>query len=244
MYEEVFLEQNLEKAYHVLAEKKLFHGIDGVEFVDFKDYLILNWEKIKEKLFLGTYKPHAVVANEILTKRRKKRIVYQYSIIDQYIQKVIEIQLNEFFNPLFLDRNFSYRKGMGIYDVLNYAMIQIKDGYEYVLEIDIKKFFESIDHEILKKKLSQYLHNQKLEELIMSFQICDIVHDSSIKQLIKGLITGSSLSPLLSNIYLNEFDNLFINEKYVRYSDNIFFFCKTEEDGMKLLSNVKNIFVI
>lgn len=104
---------------------------------------------------------------------------------------------------------------MGIYDVLNYAMIQIKDGYEYVLEIDIKKFFESIDHEILKKKLSQYLHNQKLEELIMSFQICDIVHDSSIKQLTKGLITGSFLSPLLSNIYLNEFDNLFINEKYV-----------------------------
>lgn len=91
MYDEVFLEHNLEKAYRVLEEKKLYHGIDGVEFRDFKDYLILNWEKIKEKLLVGTYKPHAVIAKEILTKRRKKRIVYQYSIIDQYIQKVIEI---------------------------------------------------------------------------------------------------------------------------------------------------------
>lgn len=239
MLEKMFSIQNLEKAYKILEEKKVSKGIDGVEFLDFADYLKLNWDVVQQQLLNGTYKPHAVSVSEILTKKRKKRTIYQYTMIDQYVQKMIEIELNKFFEILYIDNNYSYRKGKGIFHVLNYALEQVKEGYQYIVEVDIKKFFETIDHKILKEKLHSYFYQKRLEELIMSFQLCDIIQDGGVRTLDRGLITGSSLSPLLSNIYLNEFDALFINDKYARYSDNIFFFCKSEEEGITFLNKAE-----
>lgn len=203
-----------------------------------KEYLILNWNDIENQLILGTYEPNIVQIYELLSKKGKVRKIYKFTIIDNFIQKAISLILQDKLDCLLIDNNYSFRKGKGTIDVIRKGIELIEEGHEYIVEIDIKKYFENIDHSLLSKILFDVIDDKVLVSLIMKYQSCLIQKDGNVKKKNKGLITGSSISPVISNLYLMNLDKQYIKYNYIRYCDNIYIFITNKDEGVTLINNI------
>lgn len=238
MLKEILSKNNLEKAYLELMKRNYSSGIDGIMLSQLKEYLILNWNDIENQLILGTYEPNIVQIYELLSKKGKVREIYKFTIIDNFIQKAISLILQDKLDCLLIDNNYSFRKGKGTIDVIRKGIELIEEGHEYIVEIDIKKYFENIDHGLLSKILFDVLDDKVLVSLIMKYQSCLIQKDGKIKRKNKGLITGSSISPVISNLYLMDLDKQYIKYNYIRYCDNIYIFITNKDEGVTLINNI------
>ncbi len=238
MLKEILSKNNLEKAYLELMKRNYSSGIDGIMLSQLKEYLILNWNDIENQLILGTYEPNIVQIYELLSKKGKVREIYKFTIIDNFIQKAISLILQDKLDCLLIDNNYSFRKGKGTIDVIRKGIELIEEGHEYIVEIDIKKYFENIDHGLLSKILFDVLDDKVLVSLIMKYQSCLIQKDGKIKRKNKGLITGSSISPVISNLYLMNLDKQYIKYNYIRYCDNIYIFITNKDEGVTLINNI------
>ena len=238
MLKEILSESNLKKAYLELMKRNYSSGIDGVMLSQLKEYLILNWRDIESQLVLGTYEPNIVLVYELLSKKGKVREIYKFTIIDNFIQKAVSLILQDKLDCLLSDNNYSFRKGKGTIDVIRKGLELIEEGYEYIVEIDIKKYFENIDHVLLSKMLFDIIDDKVLISLIMKYQNCLIQKDGKIKRKNKGLITGSSISPVISNLYLMDLDRQYLEYNYIRYYDNIYIFINNKDDGLTLINDI------
>lgn len=238
MLKEILSKNNLEKAYLELMKRNYSSGIDGIMLSQLKEYLILNWNDIENQLILGTYEPNIVQIYELLSKKGKVREIYKFTIIDNFIQKAISLILQDKLDCLLIDNNYSFRKGKGTIDVIRKGIELIEEGHEYIVEIDIKKYFENIDHGLLSKILFDVLDDKVLISLIMKYQSCLIQKDGNVKKKNKGLITGSSISPVISNLYLMDLDKQYIKYNYIRYCDNIYIFITNKDEGVTLINNI------
>ena len=236
MLEEIFSNKELlDEAYKVIQSRKLSAGVDGIASDELFDYLKLNWESIYKIIVSGDYYPKLVIENEIVSKKGKKRKIYKYCVIDVYIQKVISLFLHEYFSDKFIGNLYSFNKNVGILDLLKEAVRCISDGCEYVVEVDIRSYFENIRLDLLERQLLLYFKDSKFVELVLRFHRCLIINDGVTRRNVKGLITGSSLGPILSNLYLVELDNGY---KYLRYCDNIYYFVKDERQGVLFVEDI------
>ena len=238
MLKEILSESNLKKAYLELMKRNYSSGIDGVMLSQLKEYLILNWQDIENQLILGTYEPNIVQVYELLSKKGKVREIYKFTIIDNFIQKAVSLILQDKLDCLLSDNNYSFRKGKGTIDVIRKGLELIEEGYEYIVEIDIKKYFENIDHVLLSKMLFDIIDDKVLISLIMKYQNCLIQKVGKIKRKNKGLITGSSISPVISNLYLMDLDRQYLEYNYIRYCDNIYIFINNKDDGLTLINDI------
>ena len=236
MLEEIFSNKELlDEAYKVIQSRKLSAGVDGIASDELFDYLKLNWESVYKIIVSGDYYPKLVIENEIVSKKGKKRKIYKYCVIDVYIQKVISLFLHDYFSDKFIGNLYSFKKNVGILDLLKEAVRCIRDGYEYVVEVDIRSYFENIRLDLLERQLLLYFKDSKFVELVLRFNRCLIINDGVTRRNVKGLITGSSLGPILSNLYLVELDNEY---KYLRYCDNIYYFVKDERQGVLSVEDI------
>ncbi|MCI9130699.1 type I-B CRISPR-associated endonuclease Cas1b [Thomasclavelia cocleata] len=238
MLKQILSKNNLEKSYFELMKRNYSSGIDGIMLSQLKEYLILNWKDIENQLVLGMYEPNIVQVYELLSKKGKVREIYKFTIIDIFIQKAISLILQDKLDCLLIDNNYSFRKGKGTIDIIRRGLELIEEGYEYIVEIDIKKYFENIDHGLLSKILFDVLDDKVLVSLIMKYQSCLIQKDGKVKRKNKGLITGSSISPVISNLYLMDLDKQYIKYNYIRYCDNIYIFITNKDEGVTLINNI------
>lgn len=238
MLKQILSKNNLEKSYFELMKRNYSSGIDGIMLSQLKEYLILNWKDIENQLVLGMYEPNIVQVYELLSKKGKVREIYKFTIIDIFIQKAISLILQDKLDCLLIDNNYSFRKGKGTIDIIRRGLELIEEGYEYIVEIDIKKYFENIDHGLLSKILFDVLDDKVLVSLIMKYQNCLIQKDGKVKRKNKGLITGSSISPVISNLYLMDLDKQYIKYNYIRYCDNIYIFITNKDEGVTLINNI------
>ncbi|MCI9629896.1 type I-B CRISPR-associated endonuclease Cas1b [Thomasclavelia cocleata] len=238
MLKQILSKNNLEKSYFELMKRNYSSGIDGIMLSQLKEYLILNWQDIENQLVLGMYEPNIVQIYELLSKKGKVREIYKFTIIDIFIQKAISLILQDKLDCLLIDNNYSFRKGKGTIDIIRRGLELIEEGYEYIVEIDIKKYFENIDHGLLSKILFDVLDDKVLVSLIMKYQSCLIQKDGKVKRKNKGLITGSSISPVISNLYLMDLDKQYIKYNYIRYCDNIYIFITNKDEGVTLINNI------
>ena len=238
MLKQILSKNNLEKSYFELMKRNYSSGIDGIMLSQLKEYLILNWQDIENQLVLGMYEPNVVQVYELLSKKGKVREIYKFTIIDIFIQKAISLILQDKLDCLLIDNNYSFRKGKGTIDIIRRGLELIEEGCEYIVEIDIKKYFENIDHGLLSKILFDVLDDKVLVSLIMKYQSCLIQKDGKVKRKNKGLITGSSISPVISNLYLMDLDKQYIKYNYIRYCDNIYIFITNKDEGVTLINNI------
>ena len=139
MLKQILSKNNLEKSYFELMKRNYSSGIDGIMLSQLKEYLILNWQDIENQLVLGMYEPNIVQIYELLSKKGKVREIYKFTIIDIFIQKAISLILQDKLDCLLIDNNYSFRKGKGTIDIIRRGLELIEEGYEYIVEIDIKK---------------------------------------------------------------------------------------------------------
>ncbi len=214
---------NLEKACRRVISNGGSAGVDGMTVKELGKWFSLNWRGLQESLLSGAYRPQGVREVEIPKPKGGVRKLGIPTVIDRLVQQAIGQVLSQVYDKSFSPTSYGFRQGRGAHDALKQLSHYISRGKSYVVDIDMAKFFDEVNHERLMSRLSHWLKDRVLMKLIHGYLRTGIMAGGLTEQRTKGTPQGSPLSPLLSNIVLDELDmELSLRgHHYVRYADDI-----------------------
>lgn len=242
MIEEIINENNIENALIYLESKKNNAGIDGMKISDLRQYIEDNKDVFIANVLNGSYTFNLIQECEILNYKGKKRIIAKISSIDRLLLRCIFQSLELRVNGKLSNSSFAFQKNKGVPQAISHCKKMICNSEsKYALCIDIQDFFQSIDHDILMELLKKYGADELTSSLIYKHLKTKTVFNMEIRQNDKGIVQGSLLSPLLSNIYLNELDAYLEqkNIKFCRYADDIRVFTKEYEEAITINKEIE-----
>jgi RNA-directed DNA polymerase len=241
LMEVIFSRENLLLALERVERNNGAPGVDGIKVSEFRSYLKENWLRDKEKLFTGAYKPNAVRKVEIPKPAGGIRILGIPTVLDRLIQQAILQVLTPIFEPKFSEASFGFRPGKSAHDALKAALAFQNEGFHIVVDIDLEKFFDNVNHDILMHKLSLYIQDRRVLRLIRSYLTAGIMSEGIESYRSEGTPQGSPLSPLLSNVMLDEMDKELERRKlhFARYADDCNIYVKTKTAGKRILLSIR-----
>ena len=209
-------------------------------FIEFQKYYENNKQIIRQEIENNKYQPENIILKEIINYKGKRRLVSILNIKDKFISKLLLEVLEKYIAPNFSENSFAYQKGKGTTQAILKIKKLVEEGKEIVGKIDIKDYFDTINHEKLLKMMQDVKIERRVIELINKFIKCKVDYQYSTYTKTQGIIQGSPLSAILSNIYLDSFDKELdkLNIKYIRYCDDINIFGK---DKKEVYSTIKFI---
>ena len=212
----------IDKAYRQVVANKGSKGVDGVTTAQLQDYMHENWNKIKREITIGHYQPQAVLGVEIPKTSGGKRLLGIPTVIDRLIQQSIHQVLSPIFDVEFSEFSYGFRKGRRAHQAIQQAQRYINEGNQDIIDLDLKSFFDIVNQDYLMSLLYRKVKDKMLLKLIRRYLQSDILIGGLSQQRDKGTPQGSPLSPLLSNIVLNELDKELENRdlRFVRYADD------------------------
>lgn len=238
LIDKVFAERNLWSAFQQVAEKKGAAGVDHVTVTDFEKQLPDSVWELSDQLRAGTYRPQAVrrvyIPKPGTTEKRPLGIP---AVRDRVVQAAIVNVIEPIFERDFAEHSYGFRPGRGCKDALRRVTELLKNGHVYIVDADLKSYFDTIPHDGLMSRLEEKIADGSLLKLIRSFLEANILDEATEWTPEAGAPQGAVLSPLLSNIYLNPLDHLLAGMGYemVRYADDFVILCRTAEDAQKAL---------
>ncbi len=225
-----FVDEDFEISIKTLHEKNNSCGIDNIFINQFDDYWELNKDNIISQVNSNKYKPAAVLLEEIVVKSGKKRLISRYTSIDRVILDMLKRKIVPLLDKTFSTYSYAYRENKGVYEAVKHAASLIENGKRFVAEIDIKDFFENINLQRLEHFFVSKIADKELLQLIHKYLYIFVVNDGKKTRKNIGIIQGSPLSPLFSNVYMADFDKYMEGEySFCRFSDNINIYCESEE---------------
>lgn len=238
--EDVLSDENLQDAMDSLRDKRDSNGVDGVKLSELGEYWTLNGEKIERELLCGDYTMGLVQQYEIVNPKGKRRTISLLNSIDRLIFRALYQKLDLFWNEIFSDYAYAYRKNKGVLAAVEQAATYMEQGNIWSAELDIQNFFDNIDHTILIRKIENQIEDERILNLIIGYLKCSVLNDHIIVQKNKGLLQGGPLSPLLSNFYLNEMDQYMEKKGYLfcRFGDNINIYTQSYENASFQLQDI------
>jgi group II intron reverse transcriptase/maturase len=241
MIEQILGKKNIKRALEHLQTKHDSCGVDGMRLSELSDYVQNNMPAIRTSVEDGTFSPDLVQEIDLINRNGKIRTISKLTSIDRLLLRAIHQVLYDKISPLFSPFSYAYQENKSIASAARQAADYLEAGYGYVVDIDLESFFDNIPHLKMGEFLQKYGLDKKTKNLIQKYLACSVVRDFEILPKDKGLVQGSPLSPLLSNIYLHEAD-LFFTEcgyKFCRFGDDIKVFAQTFEDGLDIFGSVK-----
>jgi len=240
MIEEILSKANLTKAYKQVVKNKGSAGVDKMKVTDLKLYLQKHWNELKPTIKNGTYVPQAVKGIEIPKPNGGKRLLGIPTVIDRMLQQAIHQELSEIYDPEFSWFSFGFRPGKSAHQAVKQSLLYINAGFQYVIDLDLKTFFDIVNHDFLMSLLNRKIEDRILLKLIRKFLKSSIMLDGLTSVRESGTPQGSPLSPLLSNIILNELDKELTKRglRYVRYADDCSIFVKSEKAAKRVLKSI------
>lgn len=231
---------NLNMAYKKVKANKGSHGIDKMSIDMMLPYLKEHGNEIKEKIIKGKYKPNPVRRVEIPKENGSKRHLGIPTVIDRLIQQAINQVLTPIYEEEFSSNSYGFRPNKSTHDAINKTKEYINDGYKYVVDMDLEKFFDKVNHSKLIEVLSRKIKDGRVISLIHKYLNAGVMIKHSYKDTTEGVPQGGNLSPLLSNIMLNELDKELElrGHKFVRYADDVMIFCKSKRAANRVLENI------
>ena len=201
-------------------------------FIEFQKYYENNKQIIRQEIENNKYQPENIILKEIINYKGKRRLVSILNIKDKFISKLLLEVLEKYIAPNFSENSFAYQKGKGTTQAILKIKKLVEEGKEIVGKIDIKDYFDTINHEKLLKMMQDVKIERRVIELINKFIKCKVDYQYSTYTKTQGIIQGSPLSAILSNIYLDSFDKELdkLNIKYIRYCDDINIFGKDKKE--------------
>jgi group II intron reverse transcriptase/maturase len=181
-------------------------GIDGMTVEELKPYLKEHWHEIRETLDHQTYRPSAVRRVEIPKADGGVRLLGIPTVLDRLLQQAIAQQLTPLFEPLFSNHSYGFRPGRSAHDAVKQAQVYIQAGYEWAVDIDLEKFFDRVNHDMLMARLAQVVQDKRVLKLIRAYLESGVMVNGVVLETEEGTPQGGPLSPLLSNIMLNDLD--------------------------------------
>ena len=240
LLDDMLSEENLSRAYQQVVRNKGAEGVDGMEYTELKDYLKEHGDEIKEQIRSRKYKPSPVRRVEIPKESGGTRCLGIPTVVDRFIQQAIAQVLTPIYEPLFSENSYGFRPNrcceMAIQKVLEY----MNDGFQWVVDIDIEKFFDHVNHDKLITLVMKHVKDGEIVSLIRKYLKSGIMMDDEYKESVIGFAQGGNLSPLLSNIMLNELDKELEARglNYARYADDCLILVGSQKAADRVMANV------
>lgn len=238
--ENIVSRSNLEKAYGQVVGNRGSSGIDGMKVEELKRHLSEYWEEYKTKILAGKYKPSLIRRVSIGKPDGGIRHLGIPTVLDRMIQHSISQELVKYYDAGFSKNSYGFRPGRNAHQALEQSLDYINEGYEYLVSIDLSKFFDRVHHDRLMSKLSKDISDKQVLRLIRRYLQSGIMIDGVVHQPREGTPQGGNLSPILSNIVLDELDKELERRghKFVRYADDISIYVKSRRAGERVLESI------
>jgi RNA-directed DNA polymerase len=222
LMDEMVREENARKAWNAVKRNKGSAGIDHMTIGTFEKHLEKNWDRIKEKLLSGKYAPSPVRRVEIAKPDGGKRMLGIPTVQDRFIQQMILQVVQPIFEPMFSDQSYGFRPGRNAHDAVRKAQSYAGEGKTWVVDIDISKFFDHVNHDILMSKVGKAIRDKRMLKLTGRYLRSGAMEDGVVNETAEGTPQGGPLSPLLANIYLDALDKELERRglSYCRYADD------------------------
>lgn len=240
LMEEVCERSNCEQALARVKSNKGSAGIDGMTVEQLPDYLKKHWPTIREQLLSGTYKPQPVKRVEIPKPDGGMRKLGIPTVLDRFIQQAVLQVLQRRWDQTFSAHSYGFRPGRSAHQAVSKAQQYIAEGYGWVVDMDLEKFFDRVNHDKLMAKLAQRISDKRLLKLIRAFLRAGVLEGGLMSPVDEGTPQGGPLSPLLSNIVLDELDRELERRghRFVRYADDCNIYVRSERAGERVMQSV------
>jgi RNA-directed DNA polymerase len=243
LMERVCLRANLNQAYKRVKSNKGAPGIDGMTVKELEDWIRGNKEQLINSLMDGSYQPQAVRKVEIPKpgKKNETRMLGIPTVVDRLVQQAIHQVLERIFDPTFSESSYGFRPGRKACDAVKRARDYVREGYAWCVDIDLAQFFDRVNHDILMSRLARRIKDKRLLKIIRRFLQAGIMENGVCIERYEGTPQGGPLSPLLSNILLDELDKELERRghKFCRYADDQNIYVKTRRAGERVYESVK-----
>jgi RNA-directed DNA polymerase len=222
LMELILSRENLLTALKRVEQNKGSHGIDGMSVKFLRRHLYENWDSLRETLRTGNYQPSPVRRVEIPKPGGGIRLLGIPTVTDRFIQQAIAQVLTSIFDPTFSENSYGFRPNRSAHNAVRKAKGYIKEGYRWVIDMDLEKFFDKVNHDILMGILAKRIEDRILLKLIRKYLQSGVMLNGVVQSTEEGTPQGGPLSPLLSNIILDKLDKELEarGHKFVRYADD------------------------
>lgn len=236
----VLSRDNLNRAYENVYKNKGAAGVDGMTVYELFDYIKKNKSQLVESVESLSYKPSPVRRVEIPKPDGSKRKLGVPTVVDRLIQQAIAQVMTPVFERIFSDNSFGFRPNRSAHDAIKRVIEFYDQGYHIAIDLDLKSYFDTVNHDLLMKFIKQYIDDEWLLRMIRKFLTSGVMDGQMFQKSKKGTPQGGNLSPLLANIYLNELDKLLTSRghKFVRYADDCNIYVKSERAGYRVLKSI------
>lgn len=236
----VLSKENMTEAYYQVLKNKGAAGIDGRSVDDLSSYLSQHWHSIKHKVETGRYQPDPILGLEIPKSNGKKRLLGIPTVIDRVLHQALHLQLSPIFERDFQRHSYGFRPNRNAHQAITQALENINDGYQEIVDIDLKSFFDEVSHEHLMTLIYRKVKCPLTLKLIRKFLRAPISINGKLVKRRKGVPQGSPLSPLLSNIVLNELDKELARRghRYVRYADDFSIYLRSKAAARRVGNSI------
>jgi RNA-directed DNA polymerase len=240
MLEELLDIRNIQKALKQVIANKGAGGIDGMRTDELKGYMEDHWQELRKSVLAGSYKPQAVRKVEIPKPQGGTRMLGVPTVVDRLLQQAISQWLSPKYEEEFSEYSYGFRPKRRAHQAVLEAKRNLNEGYEWVVELDLEKFFDKVNHDKLMGLLAKRIPDKRTLKLIRAYLTCGIMEGGVASVRTEGTPQGSPLSPLLSNVVLNELDKELLQRghRFVRYADDCSLYVRSEKAAHRVMANI------
>jgi RNA-directed DNA polymerase len=244
LMEEVVQRGNAKAALKRVRQNKGSPGVDGMTVDELPEYLVENWETIREELLAGSYQPKPVKRQEIPKSGGGVRELGIPTVLDRFVQQAILQVLQPRFDPTFSEHSHGFRPGRRAHDAVCEAQRYIQEGRRVVVDVDLEKFFDRVNHDVLMGKLSGRITDKRMLRLIRRYLEAGIMANGVVVERFEGTPQGGPLSPLLANVLLDEVDKELEKRghAFVRYADDSNVYVRSRRAGEDVMETLRRLY--
>lgn len=240
LLEQILSPLNLNQAYKQVRSNKGSSGIDKMEVESLKDHLVENKEALIDSIRSGKYRPNPVLRVLIPKENGKQRQLGIPTVVDRVIQQAISQELTKGYDQQFSNNSYGFRPRRNAHGALQQCQEYISEGYSYAVKIDFAQFFDTVNHSKLIEVLSRTIKDGRVVSLIHKYLNAGVMVGGKLQESKSGVPQGGPLSPLLSNIMLNELDRELERRghRFVRYADDLLILCRSKRSAERTLARI------
>lgn len=239
--EEVCERENRREALKRVRANKGSPGLDGMTVDELPEYLEQHWPAIREQLLSGTYEPKPVKRVEIPKPEGGMRKLGIPTVLDRFVQQAVQQVLQKQWDPTFSEHSYGFRPGRSAKQAVAQAQRYIAEGYGWVVDFDLEKFFDRVNHDKLMGAIAKRVGDKRLLKLIRALLNAGVMENGLVSPSVEGTPQGGPLSPLLSNLVLDELDRELERRghRFVRYADDSNIYVRSQRAGQRVMESVK-----